>query len=327
MTKNTTMKNSMVNAKELQMLELLAQGGTSKSMALNMGYREGTMRVYMHHLYRKLGVNSKTRAVTWYLANVSRDVDGADATPTMAASGPAGEETFGDMALRTDLLAAFGVMNTFFGAHGRMWEVATRLKGGAIDKELNLTRRTSRQLWEALLAGDFAHAKRLYDRGVTPKLFIDSPPDCLLVGVMLLIGGYSNAADQVISQLKKREKGRLGISVNEYKMIRALRDALDQRSENSDTAIMSLYRMANENSSQQVFKHVVMAALFYVYRERQDFERAGGTANAMLAEAEGVRQHLQAMGEKPLYKDASLPEPANLPTKELHAYLEKLAYA
>ena len=319
-------KNSTINAKELQMLELLAQGGTSKSMALNMGFKEGTMRVYMHHLYRKLGVNSKTRAVTWYLANASRDVDGA-AVAAVPTSGPPREETFGDMALRTSLLASLGVMNTFFGAHGRMWEVATRLKGDAIGAEAEQIRRTSRQLWEALLAGDFSHGKRLYDRGVTPKLFIDSPPDCLLVAVMLLVGGYSNAADQVISQLKRREKGRLGISANEYKMIRALRDALDPRNENSDNAILSLYHMAAENTSQQVFKHVVMAALFYAYKERQDLERAGGTANAIWAEAEGVRQHLQAMGEKPLYKEASLPQPVKLPTKELHTYLEKLAYA
>ena len=39
------MKNSTVSAKELKMLELLAQGGSSKSMALNLGYKEGTMRV------------------------------------------------------------------------------------------------------------------------------------------------------------------------------------------------------------------------------------------------------------------------------------------
>ena len=320
------MKNSMINAKELKMLELLAQGGTSRSMAQNMGFKEGTMRVYMHHLYRKLGVNSKTRAVTWYLANASRNVDGSpeDTTP---ARGPANEETFGDMALRTNLLAALGVMSMFFGAYGRMWEVATRLKGNTVDAATDQIRRTSRQLWEALLAGDFAHGKRLYDRGVTPKLFIDSPPDCLLVAIMLLAGGYSNAADQVIIQLKRREKGRLGISGNEYKMIRALRDAFNPQNENRDNALASLYHMAAENTSQPVFKRVVMTSLFCVYKERQDLERARGTANAIWAEAEGVRQHLQAMGEKPLYKDASLPQPANLATTELHGYLEKLAYA
>ena len=320
------MKNSLIDAKELKILELLAQGGTSKSMAQNLGYKEGTMRVYMHHLYRKLGVNSKTRAVTWYLANVSRDVDGSpeEAAP---ARGPGGEETFGDMALRTSLLSSLGIMSMFFGGYGRMWEVATRLKGGKLDAATDQIRRTSRQLWEALLAGDFAHGKRLYDRGVTPKLFIDSPPDCLLVAIMLLVGGYSNAADQVIGQLKRREKGRLGLTGNEYKMIRALRDALNPQSGNSDNALASLYHMAAENTSQPVFKHVVMTALFYVYKEQQDTERANGAANAIWAEAESVRQHLQAMGEKPLYKDASLPQPANLTPVELHGYLEKLAYA
>lgn len=319
-------KNSMINAKELKMLELLAQGGSSKSMALNMGFKEGTMRVYMHHLYRKLGVNSKTRAVTWYLANVSRDVDGS-ADDNAQAHGPAGEETFGDMALRTNLLASLGVMSMFFGAFGRMWEVATRLKGGALDAETEKIRRTSRQLWEALLAGDFAHAKRLYDRGVAPKLFIDSPSDCLLVAMMLLIGGYSNAANQVISQLKRREKGRLGISGDEYKMIRALRDAVDPLSGNADNALASLYHMAAESNSQPVFKHAAMTALFYVYQERKELEHASSTANAICAEAEGVRQHLQAMGEKPLYKDASLPPPGNLAKTELHVYLKQLAYA
>ena len=319
-------KNSMLNAKELKMLELLAQGGSSKSMALNMGFKEGTMRVYMHHLYRKLGVNSKTRAVAWYLANASRDTDGSE-DDNAQTRGPAGEETFGDMALRTSLLAALGVMSMFFGAFGRMWEVATRLKGDALDVETEKIRRTSRQLWEALLAGDFAHAKRLYDRGVTSKLFIDSPSDCLLVAMMLLIGGYSNAANQVIAQLKRREKGRLGISGDEYKMIRALRDALDPQSSDADTALASLYHMATANGSQPILKHVAMTALFYVYLERKELEYAAGTANAICAEAEGVRQHLQAMGEKPLYKDAALPQPANLVKKDLHVYLEQLANA
>jgi DNA-binding CsgD family transcriptional regulator len=320
------MKNSMVNDKELKMLELLAQGGTSRSMALNMGFKEGTMRVYMHHLYRKLGVNSKTRAVTWYLANVSRDVDGSPEDTAMLR-GPGGEETFGDMALRTNLLASLGVMSMFIGAYGRMWEVATRLKGSVVDKPTDLTRRTSRQLWEALLAGDFAFGKRLYDRGVAPKLFIDSPSDCLLVAIMLLIGGYTNAADQVIIQLKRREKGRLGVSASEHKMIRVLRDAVNPHGGNSDHALASLYQMAKENTSQPVFKHAVMTSLFYVYRDRPDLDRARGTANAIWAEAESVRQHLQAMGEKPLFKEATLPAPADLPTVEVRAYLDKLAHA
>ena len=320
------MKNSTVSAMELKMLELLAQGASSKSMALNLGYKEGTMRVYLHHLYRKLGVNSKARAVVWYQANASRDLDGSLAVTT-SARGLIGEETFGDMACRTNLFAALGVMSMFFGAYGRMWEVATRLKGGMVDDGTDQIRRTSRQLWEALLAGDFAQAKRLYDRGVTPKLFIDAPSDCLLVAIMLLVGGYSNAADQVIIALKRREKGRLGVSASEHKMIRALRDALNPHSENTEDALACLYVMATENSAQPVFKHVVMTALFYVYLQRQDIDRARGTANAIMAEAESVRQHLQAMGEKPMYKDATLPAPDNLATTKLRDYVETLAHA
>ena len=319
-------KNSMITAGEVKMLELLTQGGTSKSMALNLGFKEGTMRVYLHHLYRKLGVNSKTRAVTWYLANAKQEIDGspADTTPALGA---AVEESFGAMALRSNLGASLGFMSTFFGAHGRMWEVAMRLKGNAIDARTNQIRHTSRQLWDALLAGDFAYGKRLYDHGVTPKLFIDSPPDCLLVGIMLLIGGYSNAADQVIAQLKRREKGRLGISANEYKLIRALRDALNPKCSEGDSALASIYHMAAENSAQQVFKHAAIASLFYAYRERKDLERARDTANAIWAEAESVRHHLQAMGEKPLYADATLPRPATVATTELRTYLETLAHA
>ena len=318
-------KNSLMNAKELQMLELLAQGGTSKSMAENMGYKEGTMRVYMHHLYRKLGVNSKTRAVTWYLANASRNVD-ASVAP-VAANGPGGEETFGDMALRTNLFAALGAMSMFFGAHGRMWEVATRLKGGAMDASADQLRRTSRQLWEALLAGDFAYGKRLYDRGVTPKLFIDSPQDCLLVAMMLLIGGYSNAADQVINQLKRREKGRLGISANEHKLIRTLRDALDRQSEHNESAVACLHHMATEKNAQQVFKHIAMTSLFYAHSQRQDLESARGTADAIWGETESVRQQLEAMGEKPLAKTTTLPVPAKASPTGRQERAEKTEYA
>ena len=62
------MKQLMINDKDVKMLELLAKGASSKEMARDLGFREGTMRVYLHNLYRKLGVKSKTSAVSWYLA-------------------------------------------------------------------------------------------------------------------------------------------------------------------------------------------------------------------------------------------------------------------
>ena len=319
-------KSSTINANEVKMLELLVQGGTSKSMALNLGFKEGTMRVYLHHLYRKLGVNSKTRAVTWYLANAKHEIDGNPDDP-LSLRGPGVEESFGDTALRTSLGASLGIMSTYFGGHGRMWEVAMRLKGTAMDARTHQIRQASRQIWGALLSGDFAHAKRIFDRGLTPKLFIDSPQDCLLVAIMLLIGGYSNAADQVMAQCKRREKGRLGISANEYKLVRAVRDALNPKSGERDNALASIYHLASENTTQQVFKHMAITSLFYVYREGRDLPRARDTADAIWAEAERVRVELQAMGEKPLHAAATLPRPTAVGATELRSYLGALVHA
>jgi len=316
------MKQLMINDKDVKMLELLAKGGSSKEMARDLGFREGTMRVYLHNLYRKLGVKSKTSAVSWYLATAKRSMQESGGEDMGQQS--LVEESFGEMAMRTSLLASLGVMKIFFGAFGRMWEVAARLKGEAIDDATEQQRRNSRLLWEAMLAGDFGYAKRLADRGLAGKLFIDSPPDCLLLAMMLLLGGYSLSADKVIVLLKRREKGRLGVSAAEHRMIRLLRDAVNDE---SDEALACLYGMAEESGSQQVFRHAVMAALHYVYKQRHDHERAVGVANAIWAEAEGVRQHLQAMGEKPLYKDASLPAPKVKTGLDVRAYLEKLEHA
>ena len=187
------MKQLMINDKDVKMLELLAKGASSKEMARDLGFREGTMRVYLHNLYRKLGVKSKTSAVSWYLATAKRSMQESSREDSGQQS--LVEESFGDMAMRTSLLASLGVMKIFFGAFGRMWEVATRLKGEAIDDATEQQRRNSRLLWEAMLAGDFGYAKRLADRGLAGKLFIDSPPDCLLLAMMLLLGGYSLTAD------------------------------------------------------------------------------------------------------------------------------------
>ena len=57
------MKTIEINDRDRQMLELLAQGASNRSIADSLGYREGTMRVYLHGLYKKLGVGNKTREV------------------------------------------------------------------------------------------------------------------------------------------------------------------------------------------------------------------------------------------------------------------------
>ncbi len=122
------MKTIDINDRDRQMLELLAQGASNRSIADSLGYREGTMRVYLHGLYKKLGVGNKTSAVIWYFDRLK--VEGvASGTAGAEVEGPAPEECFGDIALRQDLHGALGAMGMFLGAYGRLWEVANRLKG------------------------------------------------------------------------------------------------------------------------------------------------------------------------------------------------------
>ena len=58
-----------------------------------------------------------------------------------------------------------------------------------------------------------------------------------------------------------------------------------------------------------------MVCLYHAYRARRDNERAAATAAAIWAEAENARQQLEAMGVRPLSRDAELPHPTRTSTK------------
>jgi DNA-binding CsgD family transcriptional regulator len=319
------MMKNVVTAKEIKMLELLAQGASSKELAKALGYSEGTMRVYLHLMYRKIGVRTKTTAVTWYLARTNRNLDQTSGSEPVRPV--VQEEQFGDFAVRTSLFAALGVMSMFFGAYGRMWDVANRLKGGGTEEGVAARQRISRQIWEAALAGDFAFAKRFYDNGHVPKLFVDSPSDAVLLACMLLLGGYTHAGQRTMSVLVRRERGRIGISANEHKLLQALRDVTTAARGRNAEALNCLYQLAREGNSQQVLKHTVMVLLYYIYLAERDTAKTVATANAIWSEAQSIRQHLQAMGEKPLDVDAALPAPPAVSAAQMREYLDKLAHA
>lgn len=299
------MKTIEITDRDRQMLELLAQGAANRSIADSLGYREGTMRVYLHGLYKKIGVANKTSAVIWYFDRLKEEGRAAGTLPPEEPGTPR-EESFGDIALRQGLRHALGAMAMFLGAYGRTWEVANRLKGAAADPKVERRRAQSRLLWEALLAGDFAYAKRLYEEEQVARLLVDSPPDCVLLGCMLRIGGYTRAADRVHAQLSRRRKGRPGVSTKEFALVTSLRDAMDSSSE---SAMGGLYRLAAEGSSKPLPRQAALVCLYWAYLAHRDRDRARQAANAICAEAEAVRQQLQAMGERPLYRDASIPQP------------------
>jgi hypothetical protein len=300
------------------MLELLAQGASSRIIAKRMGYREGTMRVYLHNLYKRIGVKGKTQAVIWFLGR-TRPGGGDKHVPQLTV---ATDESFGDMAIRENLYAALGVMSSFLGPYGRVWEVGVKLKGGEID-EATLARRTqSRLLWQALLEGDCAYGKRLCDTDEAERLAYDSPSDAALLAALLLIGGYSSAGDRLVSQLSSKRKGATVVTAREAGLLRALRDALYAKDEGP---LVTLYNSAAESSSNPGLNQVAMVMLFHAYKARKDLDRARGTANAIWASAEAARQHLEAMGVRPLGRDMSLPRPAKAGVRETVAAREKVA--
>jgi DNA-binding CsgD family transcriptional regulator len=113
-----------LDARSQRMLELLAQGAGSKLIAKELGYQDGTMRVYLHNLYRKLGVANKTEAVIWFLRR--------GGTPERApepASAPLRrtEDLVGETALADGLFAIVKLMELLARANVRLSEVRRTL--------------------------------------------------------------------------------------------------------------------------------------------------------------------------------------------------------
>src|SRR5215208_5197099 len=117
------MKDVSIDTRSQRMLELLAQGAGSKLIAKELGYQDGTMRVYLHNLYRKLGVANKTEAVIWYL----RQGEGARPVATPAPAAQYLDDPVGQMALSDGLYATLGVMGQFLGPWSRVWEVSAKV--------------------------------------------------------------------------------------------------------------------------------------------------------------------------------------------------------
>ena len=317
----TQISAPVISETEKKMLELLVRGASSKIIAQSLGYKDGTARVYLHSLYKRIGVNNKTSAVTWYLGNKG---DGAAARGASREKLAARAESFGDFAVDTDLLASLGVMAIFVGPHSKMWEVASRLKeGNARSDPLDVerVRANSRHLWNALLRGDFAEGKREFEKGFFSKLFVESSTDAVVLSSMLMLGGYSASATKALAAMPARKGASLGITRDEQAALAAISDAVDNQSE---SALAALHQLAANGVSKPVFRQLVVVALFYLYKMRGDLDRARVFANAIWADAESVRHHLQALGENTLSVESRVPEPPAVVPAVLNRYLEKL---
>lgn len=308
-----------IDAQERQMLELLSRGESSREIARHMGYREGTMRVYLHELYRKLGVANKTNAVIWYLDRTRES--GTVAARAGAAPGPGAEEAFGDFARRTSLGAALGVMSVFVGGHGRLWEAGQRLKGVALDETADARRRESRRIWEALLAGEFGLAKAMLDTGHAEIVLGDSPPDGVTLAAMLVIGGYTGRAEKFLQQVARRRKAGHGATARELAFLRLLLEAFEKA---SDDALAGVHHLAHESGPASGLKHLALVALHYAWIARGDEDRARAAAHEVWRQAESIRAQLEAMGERPLGRETANAAPSRGGREQVRAALEKL---
>jgi hypothetical protein len=278
------------------MLELLATGASNRDVAEQLGYQEGTIRVYLSNLYKKIGVANKTEAVVWLLSRRDTAQAAAVAAADSGYAEPSSGDLLGDMALQDNLFIALGVMSTLIGPYSYVWEVGMRLRGEEPDDQARFRRQRSRTLWRALLSGDWSFGKRQFDADGAAGLIVDSPSDAVMLASLLIAGGYSSAADRLAGQLTQKRKAGTAVSPREATMLRALRAAL----EGNEDGLAQLQELANEKAASPALKQIAMVLIFHTHAVRRDFERARVAANAVWAEAESARQQLQAMGERPL---------------------------
>jgi hypothetical protein len=274
------------------MLELLAQGAGSKLIAKELGYQDGTMRVYLHNLYRKLGVANKTEAVIWYLKNGTPRI-GAAPAPVVPAFH---DDPVGQMAITDGLYITLGVMGQFLGPWSRVWEVGARLAGDDCDIPPEGMR--ARMLWNALLKGDFAGGKADYevDEG---SAFIGSQESkhtsgAVYLAAVLVAGGYSHAARQFVSRLKDKRRSGPTLPAREA----ALLDTALEAFEGKDG--LPRLQKITEGTGPAPLRHLAMALMFHAALSRRDAVLARQTASVLWKEAEAARKELQAMGDSAL---------------------------
>lgn len=64
---STPSTRSLLSARERQLTGLIARGLVNKEIAYESGLTVGTVKEYLFHLYRKLGVHTRTELAIWAL--------------------------------------------------------------------------------------------------------------------------------------------------------------------------------------------------------------------------------------------------------------------
>jgi DNA-binding NarL/FixJ family response regulator len=61
--------NKELTFREKQIIQLVYQAKLNKEIAYELHLSEGTIKEYLHRIFRKVGVKNRTDLALWYLAN------------------------------------------------------------------------------------------------------------------------------------------------------------------------------------------------------------------------------------------------------------------
>lgn len=64
-----------LTSREMEVARLVSQGLANKTVAGQLGLREGTVKIHLHNIYRKLGIPNRTRLILSFNRQVSRIAD------------------------------------------------------------------------------------------------------------------------------------------------------------------------------------------------------------------------------------------------------------
>ncbi|WP_254054543.1 LuxR C-terminal-related transcriptional regulator [Roseovarius sp. EL26] len=69
-------QDKALTPRENEVLELVAHGHRNKNIANHLKVSEHTVKLHIHHIFAKIGVNNRTAATNWFLAqSQTRDID------------------------------------------------------------------------------------------------------------------------------------------------------------------------------------------------------------------------------------------------------------
>ncbi len=254
-----------LSATERAMLELLCQGVTGRELASRLGYKDGTARVYLHTLYKRIGVHNKTAAARWY-SEQREGVHEIAETPIVPTS-------MGAFATLYGLDRTLGAKSVFLGPHA--------LGDSAMPKKPNPVTRhqdhkmahETRALWDSFVAGQFDVGKRAFDQGMMASFFVSAHEGAILLAAHLAMGGYSASAQRARKEIMLKRSAKIGAGELEIEALTAISAAIDGKKKGACDRLVEIGDTARKKGN-GALEQLVLVALIHLYRAQEANDKA-----------------------------------------------------